>query len=432
MHFPSIPSPMRLLFLTALLFAPACVLNAQDMGLFTIQGIVTDAAGDSPISNASVYSKTYDHIGSYTGADGSFQLSIPPYAQHDILIISSIGFQSQELSIADLRGKKNIRVLLKPMTITLDEVTVLDKRIFDLEKICLTAVKQIPNNYPNTQHYIAGFYRKVSTDSTKFTGLVEAQLGIVDKGYKTDAKNLQIQVLAARHGDNTIVWDSLLLKMGKKMKFDFNPSAFQSLHRLYEANLIRLYNNPGTFFNAGAGLFDKKLKTSGIRTQARLADISIVNGDTVLHIDYRWLAPNDQTLDVIQMAINLRDHAIVEYTRGIFGERVQLKFRKHTDGRYYPIYIKRVTPVIYDKARYKRYYNIEILEIEEIESKSSKKLNSATLEDRAVDFDATRHTYDSLFWDHYSKRAPHPLEPGILKSLEERTPLKQQFKHNKK
>jgi hypothetical protein len=421
---------MRLLLLITLLFVSLCHLHGQDTGPIKIYGTVTEASGDKPISHASVYIKNHDHVGVYTNPDGAFLLAIPRYADEDVLIISSIGFEPQELPITGLRSGNNIRIALKPMTIMLHEVIVHDTRLFDLEKICLTAVQRISANYPMKQHSITSFYRKVSTDSTKFTGLIEAQLGIHDKGYKTDTKELQIQALQTRHGDNTIVWDSLLLKMGQKMKLDFNSSAFQSLHRLYESNLIRLYKNPNSFFNLEAGLFSDKLKKTGVKTDIRLADISLVDDDTILHIDYRWLAPNDQLLDAIQMAINLRDHAIVEYTRGIFGEQVHVTFKKQADGRYYPVYIKRVTPVIYDKAKYKRYYNIETLEIEEIDLKGSKKLNPASLENRAVEFDATRHAYDPIFWNNYSRN--HPLEPSILKSLEERTPLKQQFQHNKR
>jgi hypothetical protein len=422
---------LRLLSLTALLCA-AAGLNAQNTHPYKIHGVVSDALEDSPISNASVYVKNYDHIGTYTGPDGSFELTIPGYAQNDVLTVSSIGYVTQEIPVREIQDTENTRVLLKPMAITLDAVTVRGRRIFDLEKICLQAIKQIPNNYPAKRHYMEGFYRKVSTDSTKFTGLVEAQICIVDQGYKKDPEKLQIQVLNARQADNTIVWDSMLIKMGQKLKFNYHPSAFQSLHRLYESNLIRLYNEPGTFFSIKENSFDNTIKKNSIKTQVALADISIVEGDTILHIDYHWFSPGGERLDAITMAINLRNYAIVEFDRGIFGEQIHLKFKKQSDGRYYPMYIKRVTPVIYDKAKYKRFYNIEIVEVERIEPKSNRKLNSAALEDRAVNFDATRLKYDSLFWENYMKNSPRLIDPEILKSLEKRTTLKQQFSHDKK
>lgn len=158
----------------------------------------------------------------------------------------------------------------------------------------------------------------------------------------------------------------------------------------------------------------------------------MVEGDTILHVEYRWLTPFGQPLDAIRMAINLSNYAIVEFKRGIFGEYVHLKFQRQPDGRYYPVYIKRVSPVIGDKAKYKPFHHIEVFEADRIETRTRRKLNPADLEDGTIAFDAGRFVYDTSFWESYMKRNLHPIDSAILESLEERATLQEQFSHKKK
>ncbi|RYY00644.1 MAG: hypothetical protein EOO53_21470, partial [Gammaproteobacteria bacterium] len=64
----------------------------------TVSGRVTDAQGRA-IANASVAVKG-SNAGTTTSADGSFTLSVPSSSK--ILVISSIGFAAQEITIGSL------------------------------------------------------------------------------------------------------------------------------------------------------------------------------------------------------------------------------------------------------------------------------------------------------------------------------------------
>ena len=64
----------------------------------TVSGKVTDSRDGSPVAGASVTAKG-TNVGTSTGPDGSFRLSVPSSAT--TLVISSVGFASQEMAISD-------------------------------------------------------------------------------------------------------------------------------------------------------------------------------------------------------------------------------------------------------------------------------------------------------------------------------------------
>ena len=83
----------------------------------TISGKVTDPAGQ-PVVGSTVAVKG-SKIATQTDAQGSFTLSVP--ASVSALIISSVGFETQEVAIT---GRSNVEVSLKTSTSSLNEVVV--------------------------------------------------------------------------------------------------------------------------------------------------------------------------------------------------------------------------------------------------------------------------------------------------------------------
>ncbi len=99
------------LVLPLLLFATQAI--AQDK---TVTGKVLDSAG-APVVNASISPKG-TRTGTQTGADGSFSIKVPSTVS--TLIISSVGFASQEVGV----GNGNVSVNLKASAGSLSEVVV--------------------------------------------------------------------------------------------------------------------------------------------------------------------------------------------------------------------------------------------------------------------------------------------------------------------
>ena len=83
----------------------------------TVNGTVTDNS-NAPVVGASVTVKGTT-IGTQTDASGNFQISAS--TESKTLIISSVGFVSQEVSI---EGKNQVSVSIKPFDSNLDQVVV--------------------------------------------------------------------------------------------------------------------------------------------------------------------------------------------------------------------------------------------------------------------------------------------------------------------
>src|SRR5437667_7120021 len=84
----------------------------------TVTGKVTDSKDGNGIRGISVIVKGTG-VGTQTSADGSFSLNVP--ANANTLLISSIGYASQEVDIA---GKTSVDVSLVTTGTSLNEVVV--------------------------------------------------------------------------------------------------------------------------------------------------------------------------------------------------------------------------------------------------------------------------------------------------------------------
>lgn len=113
MNFSKLVKPI-LMGLAACVF----VISSQAQNK-TISGTVKDAKDGSPLAAASVVVKG-SKLGTQTGADGSFKISVPSSAS--TLVISSVGFGNQEISIS---GKSFVEVSLSATNDQLNEVVVI-------------------------------------------------------------------------------------------------------------------------------------------------------------------------------------------------------------------------------------------------------------------------------------------------------------------
>lgn len=100
-----------------LLFCFSLTISQLTAQSHTVKGKVTDDKG-APVPNASVLVKGTT-IGTATGSDGTFALSVPASAK--ILVFSSVGFNSQEFAIG---SKTAFNVSLQASTQNLEEVVV--------------------------------------------------------------------------------------------------------------------------------------------------------------------------------------------------------------------------------------------------------------------------------------------------------------------
>jgi hypothetical protein len=406
---------MRFLFI---LYAALFSTEVFSQSIIRAKVVDPDGAG---IPYATVGIDGHGHVGTFASDKGEFELRIPNFVVDGRLIVSSLGYNKKIIKIAEIRDGM---IRLEHGSIVLKEVIVAPES--ELIKLGNAAIKRIPKNYPNKVHYSTAFYRKISTDSVQYTGLVESILWIKDPGFQRELSQVKIEAMQSRYGDNLIAVDSALMKAFNKMTKQYDAATIGSLNRTYEQNLIRLYMLPNTYFNSKGKLFGPKPKEPLKRT-IDLEDITVVSGDTIMHLLMRTFLP-DRQFEEIHLAINKKDKAIIEYSRGLFDNYwVSVKFERRANGRYYLSQLKTVTPVFYPADRTKAYYNIELLEVDDIEFKTSKR-NAGVVQVRDEIFDPSKIPYDPAFWQSYEQSHPRPINYDILKSLEKDRPLEVQFK----
>ena len=96
----------------------AKAIQAPRQQIFTARGIILDA-NNEPVIGANIRLKRDQSIGTVADVDGNF--SINGVAANDVLIISSVGFETREYVV---RNEQFIQIILHEMTASLEELVV--------------------------------------------------------------------------------------------------------------------------------------------------------------------------------------------------------------------------------------------------------------------------------------------------------------------
>ncbi|MFD2147403.1 carboxypeptidase-like regulatory domain-containing protein [Mucilaginibacter antarcticus] len=145
----------------------------------TVNGKVIDADDKKPVEQVSV-SINLKGVGTATNTAGLFTLIIPAGNSKDSLKISSIGYQTQSIAIANLKKGEQLNITLKINTTQLSEVTI---AYYDADKIIQKAIASIPNNFINYRHVLRGFYRLYTYNTQDPLQLSEAVFDVYNFGY---------------------------------------------------------------------------------------------------------------------------------------------------------------------------------------------------------------------------------------------------------
>ncbi|MES2808209.1 MAG: carboxypeptidase-like regulatory domain-containing protein [Bacteroidota bacterium] len=145
----------------------------------TVNGKIIDADDKKPVEQVSI-SINKKGIGTATNSAGLFTLIIPTDNAKDSLKISSIGYKTQTIAIANLKRGEQLNLSLKSNTTELKEVTI---AYYDADKIMQKAIASIPSNFINYRHVLRGFYRMYTYNDTDPLQLSEAVFDVFNFGY---------------------------------------------------------------------------------------------------------------------------------------------------------------------------------------------------------------------------------------------------------
>lgn len=144
-------------------------------------------------------------MGTVTNSQGDFRIKIPEKYKVSKLRISSIGYQSQEINLA--QSKSPLAIQLQKDTCNLSEVLVMPKDT--LLALLRRAYGKIKDNYYDVDTRMKGFYREsyFVPESKEYLYFGEALLDVFKTPYKTSSEG-QVKILESRMNKHPM-YDSL-------------------------------------------------------------------------------------------------------------------------------------------------------------------------------------------------------------------------------
>lgn len=421
---------MRFLWISIFLFF-AQILAVQSQQAHTISGKVRDKEDSSPVPFAYLYLKNYPDFSALANDQGEFTFHFPAQFANGTLVISCLGYAKTELQISSLAETGNLLQLDRQM-LSLSEVTVMPED-HSMEEMISKAIDNIPKNYPKKRHQMTGFYRKVSTNYEEFTKLVEAAVLAEDDSYRHPSSDIKIRLDAVRQSDELGEVDSSMIAMKKRIRDQIKssgetPAPMNSIMGTYQSIFLKAssYNSKTWFGKDG----DRFMGIPELPTYHRFMGEEIVGNDTIYQIAFSGQdPPNGHSY----LKINTRNYAIVEYQiTWRSGEYQNLVKYKEQDGFYYPemIRIKQLSLNIRDVGTHQM--DISTFWFDLPKTEDLKKIRAKDAMGRDEEVESNDYELDSSFWKAYDLINKHPLDSAIIRSLEKKTSLEQQFKRHAK
>ena len=156
-----------------LVFLKSAFMMAQSY--ITIEGVVYDEY-NYPVPYASV-GIVAKNIGTSSTEDGGFKFIVTNDELTDTIEISSIGFQSLEITVQDFIALTEKTFILKEMITELGEVSIENPK--DIVK---KAVKKLKENTISKKHKLGLLYRRWSVEDNICRYFIEQYMDVLDRG----------------------------------------------------------------------------------------------------------------------------------------------------------------------------------------------------------------------------------------------------------
>lgn len=404
--------------LTVILVGCFSLLVAQERTK-TIIGKVIAANFSDPIAFCSVSLKD-SPISTVTNLAGEFSFSFPEKETNDTLLISSIGYDQEQLAIESITEGRTITIRLTPSELLLEAITVTDSLTGN--EVIQLALERLETNHPNQPTSMEAFYRERQMVDGDYVSLLEAAVTIYDKF------NLKKRKSALR---SKIKIDQL--RRSLVFNHPYN-SWWQEDNLLLHAWLL----NPVPY---NFSLLSRKLKKG---TFNRDKTVSVHGRQAYIVHDYDLYWPTTYFIQAGTYAIvRVEQH----FDAGVNGPKsssirgdslmLDIAFQKRNtiidfikiDNKYYPSFIQ------FD-ASHDYYHNGEFLtsfrvvqdviinQIETdnptvVERNESSRINRSLVKEE--------YPYDDQFWANYNVLKETPLEKKLIQDLEYKVSLKEQF-----
>lgn len=227
---------------------------AQDSENY-IGRVVDKKTGDAvPFASIRLKNKS---IGVVANASGEFSIPMRIKSQGDTIVVSSIGYNTSNFSFSVFDPSTITLLRISQAVLQLDEavVTAGKRRRFNGKTepsatgIVQRAIKNIPDNYPQTPFSYVGYYRDYQVRTDKYVNLNEAIVQVFDKGFSSnDQKQTEIELYEykvnsdfPRDSSMDVPYDNKPNSYDKA-KNKYIPNAFLFSYGGNELSILRLHD----------------------------------------------------------------------------------------------------------------------------------------------------------------------------------------------
>ncbi len=213
------------------------IVKKDSTKILSIKGQIFDKQTKNPLPFVSV-GIMEENLGTISNFDGFFTLKILPKFYNTVVIISHLGFKSQQIPIQAFIDHK-VDIFLETEYISIQEVII--RNIDPIEVIKKVYANRLAN-YSNEPVYITGFYREGVQKDAKYLNYSEAIVKIYKSSIDRSIESDQVKLLQSRKVINIDQKDTLIIKLKAGLRSSLTLDLIKSIPDFLNPEFIDSYN----------------------------------------------------------------------------------------------------------------------------------------------------------------------------------------------
>lgn len=408
--------------LTIFGFLTLSIFSYSQERFVSMSGQIVDLKSDEPLSFATINIKGTQN-GVVTNEEGYFDFSFPESYSSDSITASMVGYEKLTLPIKPLLKKEFVELKMTTKPFMLEEVVVTPGKELQAAEIIELVRKNIPSHYPQKPFVMEAFYRDYKVEDGRCVGLLEASVSIYDKGYKKTPNPHSLQEKVK------------LNQVRKSLSNDFKGNVltnqnimkgFLSLNdiRYRHRWLSKRFKKHYQYEKDGYAFINEKLHYVIKATSSDWAFKIYVEAENFMvpkiEMSYEW---ED---DVLENEWTLYDSIRIEQR---WAKEI-LEFQE-IDGQWLPkVHLFQFNNVTYDIKTNEKLAVTEVRQeflVNHVDLDDTEKIQKAERMDEYQPLHLQAASYDAEFWKNYNVIKLHPRDKKLIKDLEDRMNIEEQF-----
>ncbi len=391
----------------------------------SLSGQILDVETKEALSFATISIKNKP-LGVVANEVGDFEFTFPRKLLTDTIVFSMAGYQSEKVLAQALTSQNELKIELVSKAVVLSEVVVTNKELAAWEILEL-AMNNVKKNYPTKPFEFKAFYRDYKQENGKCISIFEAAISAYDKGYSKVANRYVLKEKV------------VLEQVRKSLSVEYQTHAFKRINVINEnlrLNDVRYQSR--ALSKKKSRVFEYELDGYRIINDRLMYKIKakddwkyFIYVDVVtyaiprIEMDFKWLEGVDENTWVLGDTIRYNQTAAT-----------MLMDFQMIDGLYYPKYCGFSADLeAFDPMTNNLLFTSSIIQeymVTDIDFDPEEKPEKEERMDPYLMIEQQEFTYDPEFWENYNVIKLNPRDEKLIKGLEERMKLEEQFSTSEK